>query len=73
MVITDEKSTGINLKYIGTPSFFSVIFIKNTELNDLRKTVCLRTSEVSWKEFQFVMSPKLGGAWHTLSAMLLYQ
>ena len=44
----------------------------NTELNVLREIICLR-KEVSVKNKQFLMSLKIGGTWHTLSAMLLYK
>ena len=40
----------------------------NTELNCLRIIICLRKSEFLLKEFQFVISLKIGRAWHTLSA-----
>ena len=45
----------------------------NTELSDLRKNICLRNLKFLLKVFQFVMQLNFGGAWHTLSAMLLYQ
>ena len=38
--------------------------IINTEINDLRKSIYLRKLEIS---------VEIGGAWHTLSAMLLYK
>ena len=48
--------------------------LKNTKTNDLRKVICLRKPEnsverISVCNFDF----KFDGAWHTLSAMLLYQ
>ena len=33
--------------------------MENTELNDLRKIICLKKSKVFLKEFQFVMSLKI--------------
>ena len=47
-------------------------FIQNTDLNDLRKVICLRKSEVS-VERTSACNVKFGGAGHTLYAMLLYQ
>ena len=40
----------------------------NTELNDLRKIICLRKSEFLLKEFQFVMS----GPGHLPNLMVRY-
>ena len=37
---------------------------QNTELNDLRKIICLKKK--NRKEFQFIKSIKFGGAWQTL-------
>ena len=44
----------------------------NTELNDLRKIICLRKTKAKFllKEFQFIKSLEFDGAWQTLSAML---
>ena len=42
----------------------------NTELNDLRKIISLRKSEVTVERIS-VCHGKFGGAWHTLSAMFL--
>ena len=49
------------------------LFTFKTELNDLRIIICLKNLKFLLKEIQFVMSLKIGGGWHTLSAMLLYQ
>ena len=47
--------------------------IRNTELNDLKKILVGEKHKFLLKEFQFIKSLKFGGAWHTLSAMLLYK
>ena len=46
----------------------------NMELNDLRKNICLRKSDVSaYIERISLKNWWISGAWHTVSAMLLYQ
>ena len=45
----------------------------NTELNDLRKIILLRKSEVSVERISVCDVAENGGAWQTLSAMLLYK
>ena len=47
------------------PFLFAHVY--NTELNDLRKNICL----FLLKELLFVMSLKIGGAWHTLCTMVV--
>ena len=59
--------------YLYSPHFL-IFDTPNTELNDLRKIICLRKSEVSVESISVCnVIEKNDGAWHTLSAMLLYQ
>ena len=65
--------TSLNVFSAFEGTLYDLGFTSNTELNDLRKITCLRKSEVLLKEFQFVILLKIDGAWHKLSALLLYQ
>ena len=43
--------------------------MENTELNDLRKIICLKKSKVFLKEFQFVLSLKI---WQSVAYTVYY-